>query len=169
LGEVVGGELGGDPTPAEGAPGAKHRHRRGYVASKQAQQIGQQGDRRQSGEHDRDQAICSGMRCVRGRRQARADHAEHDCAHCDVLVASGVLAEHPLGEEHQHQQAGGERRLHEHQRRQQQRDHLQRPAEDRQACAEQPARAPDQVLGQREAQVLLRGRLLGVHRLERDP
>jgi len=80
-----------------------------------------------------------------------------------------VLAEHPLREEHQHQQAGRQRRLHEHQRSQQQGDHLQRPAEDRQACAEQPARAPDQVLGQRQAQVLLVGRLAGLHRLEGDP
>ena len=58
----------------------------------------------------------------------------------DVLVAPGVLAQHPLAQEHQHEQAGRERRLHHHQRRQQQRQHLQRPAEDRQPRAEQPAR-----------------------------
>ncbi len=66
----------------------------------------------------------------------------HDRADRHVLVAPGALAQHPLGEEHQHQQAGRERRLHDDQRSEQQRDDLQRPAEDREAGAEQPARAP---------------------------
>jgi hypothetical protein len=169
LREIVGGELGGDATPAEGAARADHRHRRGRVAPEHAQQIGQQGDRRQPGEHDRDQQIPGGLRRVRRGRQTRADHTEHDRAHCQVLVAPGVLPEHPLGEEHQHQQTGGERRLYDDQRRQQQGHDLEWPAEDRQAGAEQPARPPDQVLGKRQAQVLLWGRLLGLHRLERDP
>ena len=109
---------------------------------------------------------------VRARRRAQrgADHAEHDRAHRHVLVAPGVLAEHPLGEEQQHQQARRERRLHDHQRRQQQRDDLQRPAEDRQPRAEQPARAPEQVAHQRQrAGARSLRRLLGVHRLEGDP
>ena len=88
-------------------------------------------------------------------------------ARCSCLP--GVLAEHPLPDEQQHEQARGERRLHDDQRREQQRDHLQRPAEDRQARAEHPARALEQAPDQRQAQVLLVGRLLGVHRLQRDP
>ena len=71
--------------------------------------------------------------CARRRGQAGADHAEHDRRHRQVLVAPGVLAEHALAEEHQHEQAGRERRLHDDQRSEQQRDDLQRPAEDRQA------------------------------------
>ncbi len=86
-----------------------------------------------------------------------------------MLAASRMLAEHPLREEQQNQQAGGERRLDHHQRSQQQRDNLQRPAEDRQTGAGQPARAPEQVAHQRQAQVLVCGRLLGIHRLEGDP
>jgi len=73
------------------------------VVDKHAQQVGQQGDRRQPGEHDRDQAVSGGVRRVSGRGEARSDHAEHDRAHRDVLVPSRVLAEHSLGEEHQHQ------------------------------------------------------------------
>ena len=169
LGEVVGGELGGHPAPGEGKPRADHRHRRGG-ATNHAQQVGQQTDHGQCGEHDRDQEIVGGVRrAERGSRQACADHADHDCADRQVLVAPGALAEHPLGEEHQHQQTAGERRLHDHQRGQQQREHLQRPAEDRQAGAEQPTGAPEEVLGQRQAQVLLMGRLPGLHRLEGDP
>jgi len=170
LGEVVGGELGGHSAPGEGKPRADHRHRRGRAAMKHAQQIGQQADRRQPGEHDGDHKLSGGVRrAQRGSRQAGADHADHDRAHCQVLVAPGALAEHPLGEEHQHQQTGGERRLHDHQRGQQQREHLQRPAEQRQAGAEQPACTPNQAPSQRQAQVLLVGHLLGLHRLEGDP
>jgi hypothetical protein len=82
-----------------------------------------------------------------------------------MLVAPGVLAEHPLAEEQQHEQADGERRLHHHERCQQQRQHLQRPPQHRQAGAEQPAGALKQADHQRRSQVILAGRLLGVHRL----
>ncbi len=101
--------------------------------------------------------------------QPRADHAGHDRRHRHVLRAAGVLVEHALCKEHQHQQARGERRLHDDQRREQQRDDLQRPAEDRQARSEQPARAAHQAPGERQAQVLIVRRLLGVHRLQGDP
>jgi hypothetical protein len=65
-----------------------------------------------------------------------------------------MLVQHPLCEEHQHEQAGRERRLHDHQRRKQQRDDLQRPAEDRQPGAEQPASAAHQSPGECQAQML---------------
>jgi hypothetical protein len=80
-----------------------------------------------------------------------------------------VLAQHSLSEKHQHQQADGERGLHDHERSEQQREDLQRKAEDRQARAEQPARPPEQAPGERQTQVLLVGRLPGIHRLEGDP
>jgi hypothetical protein len=86
-----------------------------------------------------------------------------------MLVTPCVLAEHPPAEEQQHEQAHGERRLHHHERREQQRQHLQRPAQHRQPGAEQPAGTPKQTDHQRRAQVLLVGRLLGVHRLQGDP
>jgi len=86
-----------------------------------------------------------------------------------MLVAPGVLAEQALGEEHQHQQPGGERGLDDDERSQHQGDDLKRPAENRQACAGQPARAPGQAPGQGEPQVLLVWRLLGVERLQGDP
>jgi len=86
-----------------------------------------------------------------------------------VLVTPGVLAEHPLAEKQQHDQAHRQRGLHHHQRREQQREHLQRPAEDRQARAQHPAPAPDEPPDQGQAQMLFGGRLLGVHRLQGDP
>ncbi len=77
--------------------------------------------------------------------------------------------QHALRQEHQHEQAGRERRLHDDQRSEQQRDDLQWPAEDRQARAKQPARAAHQAPRERQAQMLVVWRLLGVHRLQGDP
>jgi len=134
------------------------------------QQIGQERRQAQPDEHDRDRQVLRAMsrRAWRGR-QARPDHADHDRPHRQVLVPPGVLVQHPLAEEHQHEQARGECRLDDYERCQQQRDQLQRPAEDRQAGAQQPAPASRQAPREREAQVLAAGRLLGVHRLQGDP
>jgi hypothetical protein len=68
-------------------------------------------------------------RAARGRAQGGADDAEDDRRHRHVLVAPGALAEHPLAHEHQYEQAGGERRLHNGQRGEQQCHDLQRPAQ----------------------------------------
>lgn len=106
---------------------------------------------------------------ARRRREARADHADHDRPHREVLLAPGVLVQHPLSEQHQHEQAGGERGLHDHQRREQQGDDLQRPAEDREAGAEQPARPAHQPPGERQAQVLGTRSFLRVKRLQGYP
>jgi len=168
-GEVVGGELGSDPAPAERQARAEHCHLR-VGAPERAQQVGQQARQRQADEHQRDRQVLRGVRgAARGGEQAGAHDADHDRRHRHVLVAARVLAQHPLGQEQQHQQARRERRLHDHQRGEQQREHLQGKAEDRQAGAHQPARAAHQAPHERDAQMLVAGRLLGVHRLQRDP
>lgn len=109
------------------------------------------------------------MRVAGRGSQGSAEDAEHDRGHRDVLVASGVLPEHALSDEQQHQQARGQRGLHDHKGREQQRYDLQRPAENREAGAEQPPGALDQSRDQRDAQVLLVGRLPGIQRLQGDP
>jgi hypothetical protein len=106
---------------------------------------------------------------VRRSKQGGPDHADHDRPDGEVLVASAVLAEHALGEEHQHQQPGREGRLHDHQGRQHQGDDLKRPAEHREARAGEPACPLDQAPSQSQPQVLVVGRLLGVERLQSDP
>jgi len=135
-----------------------------------AQQVRQQARGAEADQHQRDRQLLGGVaRAPRRRCQRGADHADRDREHRDVLVGARALAEHPLADEQQHEQAGGERRLHDHQRSQHQGHDLQREAEYRQARAQQPARSPDQAAGERQAEVLLVGRLLGVHRLEGDP
>jgi hypothetical protein len=109
------------------------------------------------------------MRMTRRGRERGTDYAEHDCRHGGVLIASRVLAEHALGKEEQHQQAGSQRWLHDDQRRQQQGHHLQRPAQDRESRAQQPPGAPDQAYDKGRPQVLVVGRLSCIQRLQGDP
>jgi len=169
LSEVIGGELRRDAAPGEREPGPDHRHRGGRVAQR-AQQVGQQAGAAEAQQHERDREPLRGVaRAARGSGQRHADHADRDGQHARVLVAPGALAEHALPEQHQHEQARGERRLHDHQGSQQQGHDLQREAEDREARAEQPARPRDQATGELEPQVRLVGRLLGVQCLQGDP
>jgi hypothetical protein len=104
-------------------------------------------------------------------RRAGGDtgHADDDREHREVLAPPGTLAEHALAKEQQHEQADGHRRLHDHQRDQQQRHDLQRPAKHRKPRSRQPACTAQQVQGKRGVQVLGVGSALGVHRLQRDP
>jgi len=168
-GEIVGGELGRHPAPAERQPRPDHRDL-GAGVPDPLQQVGEQARQPEADEHQRDRQLLGAVGgAARWRKHARADHADHDRAHREVLVAARVLVQHALGQEHQHQQSRRQRRLHHHERGEQQRHHLKRPTEDRQAGSEQPASAPDQPPDERQAQVLGARSLLGVHRLEGDP
>ena len=108
-------------------------------------------------------------RTASGGAHRDARDADHDRAHREVLAPPGVLAEHPLREEYEHYQARRERWLNDDERREQERDDLEREAEYRHPRAEQPARAPQQPPCERQTQVLIVGRVLGLRRLERDP
>jgi hypothetical protein len=163
--DVVGGELGGDPAPREGEARADHRHHR-LRAAERKQQVRQHARDPQADEHHRDRQLIVGVVGTQRRRaHCHAEHAEHDRGHREVLIAPGVLAQHPLGEQQQHEQAGGERWLHDDQRREQQRQDLEREAEDREAGAEQPTCSPRESPDERDTQVLVVRGLLGVHRL----
>lgn len=135
----------------------------------ETQRVGQQARPRQAGKRHIEREVADVFVAAVGRRERDAGNADHDRRHCEVLEPTRSLAEQTLAHEHQHEQAGGERRLHDHQRREDQRDHLQRPAEHREPRPEQPAPAPDQPRGEREPQVVVQRRLLGVHRLVGDP
>ncbi len=167
--EIVGCELRRDAAPAARNAGSEHRQR-GRRACQEPHEVWQQRGETEADEDGGDRDVLGAVASRAGRRkQGRADHAEDDREHRDMLAAPGVLAEHPLGEQQKHEQAAGKRRLHDDERREQQRDDLQRPAEDRQSGAEEPARAADQSQRERHAQVLALRRLLRVHRLQRDP
>jgi hypothetical protein len=135
----------------------------------ETQHVGQQACPRQKRERHVEREVADVFVAAVGCRERDAGDADHDRRHREVLEATGPLAEQTLAHEHQHQQAGGERGLHDDQRREDQRDHLQRPAEHREPCPEQPAPAPDQPRGKRKPQMVVQRRLLGVHRLKGDP
>ncbi len=135
----------------------------------EAQHVGQQAAGDEAGEHEVESEVADVCGAAARRRDRDPRDADHDRAHRDVLVASPALSEHPLAHEQQHEQAGCERRLHEHERREEQRDHLQRPAEHREPRAEQPAPALEQPARERDPQMEAARRLLRVHRLQRDP
>jgi len=168
-GEVIGGELRRHATPAESQPRAQHRDL-GARVTEHAQQVGDQARERQCGQHHSDRQLLGGVGgAARRSKQPGADHAGHDRADRHVLVSPRMLAKHALGEQHQYEQARRQRGLYDDERSEQQREHLQWPAEDREAGAEQPARALHEAPGQRETEVLLVWSLLGVHRLQGDP
>lgn len=133
------------------------------------QRVGQQADEREGAKHDVElEAPCvCGAAVWRAQRDAR--DADHDRRHREVLDAAGALTKHALARHHQHEQAGRERGLHDHQRRKFERDDLQRPAKQRERRPEQPTLAAYQPRDEREPQVGVGWRLLRVHRLEGDP
>ena len=138
--------------------------------AQQVQHVRQQARAAEAHQHERDRELLGGVSgAARWGGERNAGHADRDREHARILVAPGVLAQHSLPQQHQYQQTGGERRLHDHQRSQQQGHDLQREAEDRKAGAEQPPRPPDQAAGELQAQVRLVRRLPGVHGLERYP
>jgi len=97
-----------------------------------AKEVGHEARQPQADQNQRDrQRFHAGARAARRGEERRAHDADDDRAHRDVLVAAGVLVEHPLGQEHQHEQAKREGGLDYDQRGEHQRHHLQRPAEHR--------------------------------------
>ena len=151
--EVVRGELGRDrrstrtPSPAQSIVSSARR------AADQAQHIGDQARQRRAPTSTIVIVSCSEVWVVRagGAHSATPMTPTTIAPIAMCSVAPGVLAEHPFGRRTSSTSRPiAERRLHDHQRRQQQRQHLQRPAEDRQPGAEQPARATEQAEQQRQ-------------------
>jgi len=128
--DVIGGELGCDAAPRERQPCPDHRHGRRRAAH-EAHYVRQHRQQAEPDERECDRLVTDVRGRVRWRGERRAEHPEHDGRNRHVLVPACALSEHPLADEHQHEQAGRERRLHDHQRGQQERENLQRKAEDR--------------------------------------
>jgi hypothetical protein len=123
-GEIIRGELRRHTAPAERKARPEHRHL-GTGATERTQQVRGEGRQSQPEERERDRELLGGVaRAARRRAQPSADHADHDGAHGEVLITSRVLAQHPLGDQHQHEQARRERGLHDRERCEQQRHDL---------------------------------------------
>lgn len=162
--QAVGGELGRHAAPGKAQSGADHRQH-GRRLAHDAHQVGQERERGQSDEHECDRLVARLRFAAFGSAESDANDTKHDRRNGDSLALPSMLAEHAPAEEEQHEQPSCKRRLHDHERRKQQRHDLQRPAEDRQPGPEQPARSHNQVACEPEAQVHLVRGTLGVHRL----
>lgn len=160
----VGGELGRQSAPRERRTGAEGRQ--GPATAQR------EWDERQ----DRDPAEDAGQRHgagVLGRDVGRDDaqqrHAGQDRGDGGDLAEADALVEVAYPDDQQQDEAEGERGLDDGQRREQQRDRLQRPAGEVEGRSDQPARTADQSCQQRRAQAFVGRRLARVERLQREP
>jgi hypothetical protein len=165
--EPVGGELRRKPLPRIREAGAD-RHDHARRASASAQQQGRDGHRAEHRhrDHQRDAA-----RLLRGpgRRREREDRRRaDDHQHGHELTPGDGLVQPEDRDHEQEQQAQAEQRLHEGQRRMEQRDRLQAPAEQSEGRAGQPPWAAHKTTKQRQAQRLLHRRAARRARLQDD-
>ncbi len=86
-----------------------------------------------------------------------------------MLAAARTLVEHPLADEHEHEQTAGQRRLHDDEGREQERDDLQREAEHRQRRPRKPARPSGQLTDEADPQVVIGVDLARIERLKGNP
>jgi hypothetical protein len=168
MGEIVREELRSHAAPGEAEAGTDHRQRSSW-ATHEIDRIGEQRQQPQTEQHERNGEVARVVARARRAAYRRTRHAEHDREHRDVLASPGVLVEHPLAEEEQYEQSHRHRRLHDHERDKQQRENLQRPAEQREPCSRKPARPPEQVERKCRMEMLGVRCALGVHRLQRYP
>jgi len=164
----VGDELVHEAAPREAEARADHRDV-GHRATRELEEERRERGHAEQAEHDVDADAVHVMGGVaRGERRDPRD-AGDDRRNRGQLASPGRLAEQPLAGEQQHEQARRERRLDDDERREREREDLQRPARHGHRGAGQPARAADELREQREAQRVLRGRLPRVERLHGDP
>jgi len=168
---AVGVHRSGDESAEDAAAGEPHARRdhrhRGYVAAHQPQQIGRSGR-----ESDSTQAERKGQSArvrVTGARRNHGDTRDTrcDCAHREHVAAPDRLVQVALAEEQQNEEAEGECGLHHDDWREQQRDDLKRPAEDRDGCAGQPALLAYEPADERQTQRVFCRHRARLHRLHR--
>jgi hypothetical protein len=165
--DVVRRELRREAAPREAEARSDHRDRR-HAPPGRGEQVRSHREDAEPHEHERQHEVVGVRGAAFGGGQRDPHDAHDDREHREVLAPAGVLVEHPLRGEHEHDQARGERRLDDYERSEQERDDLQRPAQDGHRRAELPARLAQQSPGERGSQVLIVGRLLGLGGLEGD-
>lgn len=129
-GQPIGGELRRDAAEAVSEPSAKDRRRR-LRTPKRPQQVWRKACKPKRGEDERERDPACMLGVPGGRGDRGACDAEHDREDRNVLTPAAVLSEHAPAGEHEDEQPSRERRLHDDERGEQQRNHLQWPAEQR--------------------------------------
>jgi hypothetical protein len=168
----MGAERVGDELRREAAPRERRAGRQcgGDAANPAAaaQRVGRKGhgaQRRQGGGQRPAADVVRGRR--RGDRGEEGDTAD-DRRDGEYVAGADALVQRPRPEDEQEHQAEGQRRLHDSERREQQRDRLQGPAEEPEGRARQPARAAQQAPHERRAQAVRGRHHARLDRLQRD-
>jgi len=164
----IGDEFRRQAAPGERGPG-RQRGREGSATGAAAAEVRHEGERSEAAECDRERA---GRVAVRSR--LRGDGGEpgdagDDRQHAGRVARADGLAERAGAEHEQQHEPAGERGLDDAERGQSQRGDLQRPAEEAECRARQPARAAKKEGGERHAQAGIGGRAAGLGGLQRDP
>jgi hypothetical protein len=162
--QSVGGKLG-----RQAAPGQRRAGAEGHQPAVPAQHEGDDPQQSHPPEHTRDREPAAvPMRRIR-RDDGEQRYAGQDAENREGFARADGLVEVARPDQQQQDQPEREGRLHDGERGEQQRRRLQRPAEEVQPGAEQPAAAADQAQQQRRAHPVVRRRLAGVQRLEGEP
>jgi hypothetical protein len=158
--ERVGDELRGQAAPGErGAGGERHP---GPAPDRERHS----GDGGENAEHRAERERPGVADGGFGRQCAEQGDAGHDRRERDHVARADALVQVPRADGEQQTEPEGERRLHHGQRREQQRDGLQRPPEDVERRAGQPPAAPRQLRQQPDARTPARRRGASVERLQ---
>jgi len=163
--EVVGEELRGQAVARVGRTGSDRDQDPGRLAEPR-ERIRDESDQGEDGDGN-DQLRSSGMFGLtwgRGPGQKRDPRGHR--AHAENLAPADPLPEHLGADPEQHDEAHRQRRLDQRERDQQERSDLSRPAAQGEAGADEPARLPDQPENERDAEMLLLGRLASLERLQ---
>lgn len=159
----VGGELGRQAAPREGRTGAEGRQ---GSATAQCERHERQDRDRAEDAGQRDGAGVLGRDV--GRDEAQQRDTGQDRGDGRNLADADAFVEVAYPEDQQQDEAEGQRGLDDGQRREQQRDRLQRPAGEVEARSDQPARTADQPCQQRRAQAFVGRSVARVERLQRQ-
>jgi hypothetical protein len=145
-----------------------HRDQQAGRPPEPGQGVGNERDHGQDGDRD-DQGGAAGVVGLAGRSGPgeQRDPRRHR-ADAQDLTPSDPLAEHSGSDPEQDDEARGQDRFDQRERDQKERSDLRGPAAEREEGTDQPPRPGDQAAKQRDAKVLLLGRLPGLERLQPD-
>jgi hypothetical protein len=163
----VGDELRGQAAGRERGPGGDGGDH--AVDASPAQRVGSERDGGERGQRSGEGPAAGVVRGGFGRGGREPCHSRDDRPDGEHVAPSHGLVEGAGSEREQEHEAEGQRRLHDGERREQQRGGLQRPAQQAQGGAGQPARPAGQPRDERRAQPTIGGHDARLDRLQRDP
>ena len=163
----VGDELRGQSAGRECGPGRDGGDH--AVDALPAQRVGSERDSGERGQRSRERPAADVLRGGFGGGGRQPGHSGDDRPDGEHVAPSHGLVEGAGAEREQEHEAEGQRRLHDGERREQQRGGLKRPAEQAEGSAGQPARPARQPRDERRAQAAIGGHDARLDRLQRDP